>query len=55
MLVPGKPGSTDAAGVMPVCKFEDKLYYIGWTIRQDVPYYNYCSVAEDSKKEKYWV
>jgi hypothetical protein len=53
MLVPGKPGSTDSAGVMPVCKFEDKLYYIGWTIRQDVPYYNYCSVAEEGLNAKF--
>ena len=47
VLVPGKPGSTDSAGVMPTCKFEDKLYYIGWTIRKDVPYFNYCSVAKE--------
>ena len=51
--VPGKPGSTDSAGVMPTCKFEDKLYYIGWTIRKDVPYFNYCSVAKEKFNAKF--
>jgi len=53
VLVPGKPGSTDSAGVMPTCKFEDKLYYIGWTIRKDVPYFNYCSVAKEKFNAKF--
>ena len=53
VLVPGKPGSTDSAGVMPTCKFEDKLYYIGWTIREDVPYFNYCSVAKEKFNAKF--
>jgi hypothetical protein len=53
VLVPGKPGSTDSAGVMPTCKFEDKLHYIGWTIRKDVPYFNYCSVAKEKFNAKF--
>ena len=52
-IVSGKPGSTDSAGVMPTCKFEDKLYYIGWTIREDVPYFNYCSVAKEKFNAKF--
>jgi hypothetical protein len=50
VLLPGGPGSTDAAGVMPTCKVDEKLYYIGWTLRDDVPYYNYTSVAIEYKK-----
>lgn len=50
VLVPGDPGDTDAAGVMPTAVYEDKLYYIGWTLRQDVPYYNYTSVAVNGYK-----
>ena len=52
-IVPGKPGSTDSAGVMPTYKFEDKLYYIGWTIREDVPYFNYCSVATEKFNDNF--
>jgi hypothetical protein len=46
IIKPGKPGSTDASGCMPMQIIDKKLYYIGWTLRQDVPYFNYCSVAE---------
>lgn len=42
----GKPGSTDSSGCMPMQIINRKLYYIGWTLRKDVPYFNYCSVAE---------
>lgn len=50
VLVPGSPGDCDAAGVMPTAIFEDKLYYIGWTLRQDVPYYNYTCLFYDGVK-----
>ena len=51
ILEPGKPGSCDAAGVMPTAVYGNMLYYIGWTLRKDVPYYNYTCVArkEDGK------
>ena len=35
---------------MPTCKIDEKLYYIGWTLRNDVPYYNYTSVAVEYNK-----
>ena len=31
---------------MPMQQIENKLFYIGWTIREDVPYFNYTSIAE---------
>ena len=46
ILEPGKPGSCDVAGVMPTAVWGNRLYYIGWTLRKDVPYYNYTCVAE---------
>ena len=48
-LAPGPLGHFDAAGVMPtaVTRVEDeiRLYYIGWTVRQDVPYHNSIGIA----------
>tara|TARA_R110001592_G_scaffold62234_3_gene190224 strand:+ start:2248 stop:3144 length:897 start_codon:yes stop_codon:yes gene_type:complete len=46
LLSPGKPGSVDSAGVMPTAFHNNYLYYIGWTLRQDVPYFNYTCVAQ---------
>ena len=49
LLELGKPGSFDWAGVMPTeivtvgnLKY---LYYIGWALRQDVPYHNNLGLA----------
>lgn len=48
-LTNGKSGYFDAAGVMPtsVMKVGNEvwLYYIGWTVRQDVPYHNSIGLA----------
>ena len=51
ILEPGQSGSTDVAGTMPMQLIDDKLFYIGWTIREDVPYFNYASVAINEKKQ----
>lgn len=40
------PGSLDHAGCMPMQIVDGFLYYIGWTLRQDVPYFNYTSICE---------
>lgn len=48
LLSPGSPGDTDVAGVMPMQQVNDFLYYIGWTLRMDVPYCNYLSVAKQT-------
>ena len=45
----GEPGNTDVAGTMPMQLIDDKLFYIGWTTRKDVPYFNYASVALKDK------
>ena len=45
ILEPGKPGSCETS-VMPTAIWGNRLYYIGWTLRKDVPYYNYTCVAE---------
>lgn len=48
-LLPGPPGHFDAAGVMPtsiVRRGEELwLYYIGWSLRADVPYHNAIGLA----------
>lgn len=48
-LAPGPLGHFDAAGVMPtaVVRIENeiRLYYIGWTVRDDVPYHNAIGLA----------
>lgn len=46
ILSKGQPGDYDAAGTMPMQIIDNKLFFIGWTLRQDVPYFNYTSVAE---------
>ena len=48
VLRPGEAGDTDVAGVMPMQQVNDLLYYIGWTLRKDVPYFNYLSVARQT-------
>lgn len=48
ILRPGEAGDTDVAGVMPMQQVNDLLYYIGWTLRKDVPYINYLSVARQT-------
>jgi len=48
ILSPGEPGDTDVAGVMPMQQVNDLLFYIGWTLRKDVPYFNYLSVARQT-------
>jgi hypothetical protein len=47
ILEPGKPGSCDVSGVMPTAIWGRNLYYIGWTLRHDVPYYNYTCLAQE--------
>jgi hypothetical protein len=45
----GRPGTFDWAGVMPtdIVTFDNKkyLYYIGWSLRHDVPYHNNLGLA----------
>mgnify|MGYP006140108589 FL=1 len=48
LISPGSPGDTDVAGVMPMQQVKEFLYYIGWTLRKDVPYHNYLSVAKET-------
>jgi hypothetical protein len=49
ILTLGRPGTFDWAGVMPtdIVTFDNKkyLYYIGWSLRQDVPYHNNLGLA----------
>lgn len=45
LLMPGTAGAVDSAGCMPMQFCGDLLYYIGWTLRVDVPYFNYTCVA----------
>lgn len=42
----GPIGSLDYNGVMPMQEINQHLFYIGWTQRKDVPYFNYTSVAK---------
>lgn len=48
-LVPGPAGYFDAAGVMPTSVIrvgnEIWMYFIGWTVRADVPYHNAIGLA----------
>ena len=48
-LLPGPCGHFDAAGVMPtsVIRVGDEIwmYFIGWTVRADVPYHNAIGLA----------
>ena len=46
----GQIGSFDVAGVMPMQVVDKYLFYIGWTLRKDVPYFNYLSVSEFDEK-----
>jgi hypothetical protein len=46
ILSPGPLGSYDVAGTMPMQIVDGLLFYIGWTLRKDVPYFNYLSVAK---------
>lgn len=45
IIKPGSPGDCDAAGVMPMQSVGQYLFYIGWTLRKDVPYFNYTCVG----------
>lgn len=49
VLMPGKLGTFDQAGVMPteLINYNNKkyLYYIGWSNRTDVPYFNTLGLA----------
>jgi predicted GH43/DUF377 family glycosyl hydrolase len=49
ILEPGKPGSFDDSGVMPSWAVQNGsdifLYYIGWNVRNTVPYYNSVGLA----------
>lgn len=49
VLTPGLPGAFDAAGVMPTALTqmgeELWMYYIGWSVRADVPYHNAIGVV----------
>lgn len=50
VLAPGPLGSFDAAGVMPTSVVERDgvlwMYYIGWSVRADVPYHNAIGIAQ---------
>ena len=46
IIYPGAPGSMDVAGAMPMQIIGEYLYYIGWTRREDVPYFNYTCAAK---------
>lgn len=45
----GKPGTFDDCGIMPSCYVQDNerhfLYYIGWNVRNTVPYHNAVGLA----------
>ena len=49
ILIPGRPGTFDDCGVMPSWAVmngnEIRLYYIGWNVRNTVPYYNSVGLA----------
>lgn len=52
-LIPlGPPGSFDVSGTMPSCVIKTgnyvRLYYLGWTLRKDVPYFNSVGLAISS-------
>lgn len=53
ILENGKVGSFDTFGVMPMQEINDYLFYIGWTVRKDVPYFNFTSVAKKISNNKY--
>ncbi len=52
VLSPGKLGHFDQAGVMPTAIIRHSgaiwMYYIGWSIRQDVPYHNAIGLAKST-------
>jgi hypothetical protein len=54
----GSPGSFDWAGIMPtdILNYNGKkyLYYIGWSLRQDVPYHNNLGLAISDDNGKTW-
>lgn len=50
ILQPGMPGLNDNAGVMPMQLLQNKLFYIGWSLRHDVPYYNLTHVAQKTNE-----
>lgn len=42
----GPVGTCDVAGAMPMKIINGYLFYIGWTTRKDVPYFNYTCVGK---------
>ena len=54
----GRPGSFDWAGVMPTAIINHGnrkyLYYIGWSVRQDVPYHNNLGLAISDDNGESW-
>jgi len=54
----GRPGSFDWAGVMPtaIITHDNRkyLYYIGWSVRQDVPYHNNLGLAVSDDNGENW-
>ena len=54
----GNPGSFDWAGVMPTAIVNHNnqkfLYYIGWSVRQDVPYHNNLGLAVSDDNGTNW-
>jgi predicted GH43/DUF377 family glycosyl hydrolase len=59
MLNLGNPGSFDWAGIMPteIITVGNKkfLYYIGWSLRVDVPYHNNLGLAISEDNGNTWV
>ena len=51
-LFRGKAGDCDVSGSMPMQVVGGLLYYIGWTLRKDVPYFNYTCLASFSEGEE---
>jgi len=49
VMVLGKPGTFDDCGMMPSCVLDHEgvryLYYIGWNVRNTVPYHNSVGLA----------
>lgn len=52
ILSPGKPGTFDDCGVMPswIVNYDGRkyLYYIGWNVRNTIPYHNSIGLALSS-------
>ena len=53
-LKTGNIGSYDFFGVMPMQEVKNYLFFIGWTVRKDVPYFNFTSVAKRLSNNDYY-